>query len=1858
VTHVQPIRSLAIVNRGEAAMRCIRAVKSLRLQEGSDLRVIALYTAADRDASYVRHADEAVQLPARGSAVRAYLDHELLLETLRRVGAEAVWPGWGFVAEDPAFADGLKAAGIRFLGPSGDTMRALGDKIASKELAERCGVPVIAWSGGVVGDEAAARRAAERLGYPVVLKASAGGGGRGIRVVRRVEEIADAFRSARGEAEHAFGDGRLFCERLLRGGRHVEVQIAADQQGNVIALGCRDCSVQRRHQKVMEEAPPPGLPASLLDALRRAAVELARTVRYCGVGTVEFLVRTPDHYFLEMNPRLQVEHGITEEITGVDLVQLQIRIARGEALPCLAPVERGCAIEARVCAEDPDAGFLPSPGRIARFDPALGPRVRVDTGVVAGSAVPSEFDSLIAKVIASGDTREEARARLIDALRDLDLVVEGGSTNKGYLLEVLESDGFARGGVHTGWLDEWNERKSGARPHAAEGLALAGVLAYIEARDRLRESFYSDPESVTYDKIPASTGQEIDLCHAGHPYRLKVYASGAHEYRVEHQGRVASVRLTSVREHSARVAVGDRSLRALHDVTEGNIRVELEGAVHNYGRRMAGQVVAAAPSMVIAVHVAPGDRVEAGACLGVLEAMKMEIRCDAPVSGTVTEVRARAGQQVAAGDVLAVIDPGAQPQAHEPAAIPLKFPAERDPLAILFRDTDGAPGAPDLERAASCAAADRRAAVSALCQELRRIVLGYDVHPLRAAALLALLDAPLGGALPPELLGELGGLAAELAVFADLEELFTPFPRRGEAGELDRSNDAWMRLFVRRMGARGAGVPEGYLSALKRVLSRYDERLARLEPGVDLERAVLRMFSAQRPSPTRTALVAALLRRVMELAARGAVPGTPELRETLARIAALRGQVPDSLADLALDADAAVVERAALEKDSGRTARTLERWLAAGPAPVLPPDDLLAAIALAPPRCQREIEGWLDEAPEDSRRRALGLAAYVRRLYAAPKPRAHRLGSAGRAHRVELEDGRVVLLQVVQAGALAAAASSLCAALSDAGPARGVAELLVSIPGGADREALCAAAEQAARLHLRRGRLTLTLLSPRQSAWHETFEPAAEGAVRRRELFGVHPEAARRIELERYRSFALERLPGPEGVYCFVGENREVPEDVRAFVLSDVVAPPQDREAGGTFTEVFERAFYEATRSLRSVLVARDPARRLKWNRIVLFLAHPVEVAPASVTALVGKLQPAARHLGLERVTVRARFAGAGGAGNPVEQEIVISDRSGGRLDVTWREPHRTPLMPVTDYQRRVVAARRRGLVHPYEIIEMLAPREGRPVEAGGTSQTRASPLPPGTFEEHDLAEGGGASAVSVAGRAPGANQAGIVFGVISTPTAKVPEGMRRVLLLSDPTRDLGALAAPECDRIVAALDLAERLRIPVEWVAVSSGARIAMDSGTENLDATARVVRRIVTFTQGGGTIHVIVAGVNVGAQSYWDALATMLQHTRGILIMTPRAAMVLTGRAALAASGSVSAEDETSIGGYERVMGPNGQAQFYAESLADAFRLLHEHYQYTYVVPGERGPRALVTGDPRGRDLLATPYPGDGFATVGELFDERTNPGRKRAFSMRALMSAVVDGDGGHLERWRNMAGGETAIVWDAHLGGHPICMVGVESRNVVRWRDRSPDGPAEYNGGTLFPRSSKKVARAINGASGNRPVVVLANLCGFDGSPESMRELQLEHGAEIARAVVNFSGKLLFLVVSRYHGGAYVVFSRALNPGLRAMAVEGSYASVIGGGPAAAVVFPREVERRASRDPRVRAATARLSTPATAEELDAVDRLLSEVRLEKQAELAGEFDRIHSVERALAVGSLEAIVPARAVREHLIRCLEVQP
>jgi acetyl-CoA carboxylase carboxyltransferase component len=676
-----------------------------------------------------------------------------------------------------------------------------------------------------------------------------------------------------------------------------------------------------------------------------------------------------------------------------------------------------------------------------------------------------------------------------------------------------------------------------------------------------------------------------------------------------------------------------------------------------------------------------------------------------------------------------------------------------------------------------------------------------------------------------------------------------------------------------------------------------------------------------------------------------------------------------------------------------------------------------------------------------------------------------------------------------------------------------------------------------------------------------------------------------------------------------------------------------------------ERMGLQALAAMRQALTGFSSRERPVANRIVLYAAPPWRIPRESWPALAESFVPLADGVGLEKVVLRVRIPEPGGQLH--DSVLHLEGMGGGGVTVRERPPGDEPVRPLTRYRQKVLRAERFGVPYPYEIVRMLAAEPG--TSAG---------FPPGQFVEHDLGADGTLLPVD---REPGGNVANVVVGLLTSYTTKVPGGMTRVALLSDPTRGLGNLAEPECRRIVAALELAEKLRVPVEWFAVSSGALIAMDSGTENMDWIADVLRALIEYTQRGGEVNIIVTGINVGGQPYWNAEATMLMHTKGILVMTPASAMVLTGKQALDFSGGVSAEDNFGIGGFDRVMGPNGQAQYWAPTFEEACHLLMRHYDHSFVVPGERFPRRAKTTDPIGRDVRESPLAGTAgsdLQVVGDIFSATRNLERKNPFDIRSVMRAVSDTDAEPLERWAGWRGAETSVVWDAHVGGIPVCMLGLESRTLARRGFVPADGPSSYTPGTLFPQSSRKMARAVNAASGNRPLVVLANLSGFDGSPESMRRWQLEYGAEIGRAVTNFDGPIIFVVISRYHGGAFVVFSKRLNASLEIAAIEGSYASVIGGAPAAATVFAREVRARSENDPRVARIREGMSVTSGGE-LAALRAKLShvmdDVRSEKLGEVADEFDARHTIQRALSVGSVDRIIPAAGLRPYVVDALE---
>ncbi|MGX6600942.1 ATP-binding protein [Micromonosporaceae bacterium Da 78-11] len=1818
---------VAIVNRGEAAMRLIHAVRDLSAETGTRIETIALYTDADRTATFVREADVAYSLGL--AADRPYLDHAVLEKALVETRADAAWVGWGFVAEDPAFAELCEKIGVTFVGPSAEAMRKLGDKIGSKLIAEQVGVPVAPWSRGEVATLADALRAGDEIGYPLMLKATAGGGGRGIRMVASGADLTEAYERTSQEALRAFGSGVVFLERLVTGARHVEVQVIADGQGTAWALGVRDCSVQRRNQKVIEESASPVLSAEQTAELKSSAVRLALAVDYRGAGTVEFLYHPGEKLFafLEVNTRLQVEHPITEITTGTDLVKLQLHVAGGGRLEGEQPTESGHAVEARLNAEDPDRGFAPSPGRIARLVLPAGPGIRVDTGVSEGDTIPAVFDSMIAKIIAYGRDRNEALARLRRAMAETTVIIDGGATNKSFVLDLLDQPEVIDASADTGWIDRVRDQgRLVSHRHSAIALAAAAIEAYQDeeevSRQRLLATAHGGRPQVQHE-----VGRPLDLKLRGVGYRVSVARVGQKRFRVGISGGgdvyPADVEIERFDAHSGRITVNGHRFR-LVSATFGPVHtIEVDGVTHRISGDEGGVVRSPAPALVVATPLSVGDEVDAGAPILVLESMKMETVLRAPFRARVRECPVSVGSQVETGSPLMRLEPladDADEQAEGTAAI-----AEID-----------LPAAP-----ADTSPADR---VAHGLRDLRGLLLGFDVDPQQRKHLLAgylTARAELGD---PPLPGELD----LLKVFADLSEL----SRNKPAGEVEvepgspvHSPREYFHSYLQSLDVERAGVTEAFQAKLQQMLAHYG--VTDLDRTPELEDAVFRIFVAQQRMSGDVAVVSELLRQWLagappleSLSERAGLTLEHLVEATQVRFPAVsdlaRGVVFRWFAQPLLRRNRATVY-AAVRQDL--------RHLDQNPDAPDRPERIQAMVASAEPLVRligRRIgRPGRDHAPllEVLTRRYYGNRALSE--VTTTEVAGCRFVTA--EHTTAQRVTRVVTT-AVDIATLPAAVDAVGTFAADVAERGLVADLYVNWDDQPDAEAMAVRLGELLAAHplpvgVRRVTTTVVGTSGAVMHHHFTFRPDGDGFAEDRLIRGLHPQIAQRLQLQRLREFDLTRLPSAdEEIYLFKAVAKTNPADERLIAMGQVRDLTPLREADGRLVALpsVEDAITAGLDAIRNIQAQRPQNKRFDTNRIMMYVWPATELTADELNALVQRILPTTAGAGLEEVQFVARQSNAAGELTEVAVRITLDPGNGATLYVD--KPSTEPVQPLDDYRQKVLRAARRGNVYPYELTGQLTGPDGR-------------------FTEHDLDESGVLVPVD---RPKGRNAAAIVAGVITTPTVRHPEGVTRVVLLGDPTKALGALSEPECSRVIAALDLAERLQLPLEWFALSAGARISMSSGTENMDWVAAALKRIVTFTQAGGEINIVVAGINVGAQPYWNAEATMLMHTKGILVMTPDSAMVLTGKQSLDFSGGVSAEDNFGIGGYDRVMGPNGQAQYWAPTLTAARDVLMSHYDHTYVVPGESGPRKATTTDPADRDVSGFPHPttGSDFTTVGQIFSTAHNPDRKKPFDIRTVMRALSDQDHPVLERWAGMADADTSAVQDVHIGGRPVCLIGVESRSVPRRGFPPTDGPDTYTAGTLFPRSSKKTARAINAASGNRPLVVLANLSGFDGSPESMRKLQLEYGAEIGRAIVNFEGPIVFCVISRYHGGAFVVFSKALNPNMTVLALEGSFASVLGGAPAAAVVFSGEVNNRTATDPRVTGLQAQVSAASGAERASLNARLAevqSAVRAEKLGEVAAEFDRVHSIQRAVEVGSVDTIISAAELRPRIIEAIE---
>ncbi len=645
------LQTVLIANRGEIALRVIGTCRRL------GITTVAIHTDLDAAAPHVREADRAVRVPS-------YLDIDAVVAAARGSGADAVHPGYGFLSERAAFARALEDAGIRLVGPSAAVMDAMGRKDAAREIAEKAGVPVV--PAYEVSTSSTTQGTADHLEFPVLVKAAAGGGGKGMRVVRSAEEYADAVAAAAREAEHAFGDATLLVEKYVERGRHIEVQVLGDDHGSVVHLFERDCSTQRRHQKVLEEAPAPTISEATRSEVTRAAVALAREVGYSGAGTVEFLLDddTGAAYFLEMNTRLQVEHPVTElavEVAGArpDLVELQLHVAAGRPLDFSQDDVRlvGHAIEARVYAEDAYAGFLPQAGRAGFVHWPHGDGIRVDAALESGGVVSTAYDPMLGKVIAAGATREQARRRLLTALDDTAIL--GLTTNTGFLRALVATAAFADAGIDTAWLD-----RTDLPAPPLDGAGVAAAYAELLHHEETTAGSAWRADGWRAGGVPGP-GHLPDL-----PAGRTAVRTGARTALVDGV-RVVEVARTDHAEGVTRLVLRTGAGDHVAWVQRRSDAVEVVDAGHRTAITRpdpftvaladpgAGSITAPMPGTVLDLDVAVGDTVSAGQRLGAMEAMKMELALTAPFAGTVVAVGAAVGEQVALGTVLIEVEPTA-----------------------------------------------------------------------------------------------------------------------------------------------------------------------------------------------------------------------------------------------------------------------------------------------------------------------------------------------------------------------------------------------------------------------------------------------------------------------------------------------------------------------------------------------------------------------------------------------------------------------------------------------------------------------------------------------------------------------------------------------------------------------------------------------------------------------------------------------------------------------------------------------------------------------------------------------------------------------------------------------------------------------------------------------------------------------------------------------------------------------------------------------------------------------------------------------------------------------------------------------
>jgi acetyl/propionyl-CoA carboxylase alpha subunit/acetyl-CoA carboxylase carboxyltransferase component len=1790
---------VALVGQGVDTSRIARALRELELGTGRRFRTLAVVEAHGSGSIVKRSADDVVELPP---GLRLHQATEVA-PLLAARGVTAVVPGLGSSEPILPWAKRAKAEGWHLIGPGVSCLRRWLEPLRLRETAQSLGIATVPWSGKVLHSLDEVREHAARLGFPVLLRAPTTVQ-TGLGVARNAAELEATFAAAVERSSRAADSnaGGVLLERLLPGVRRLEVPVVSFPDGRRWILDVIDASLRRRDGSVMVEAPAPGLDPAIERKIRAAVAQFAEVLRHEHVGTMAVLHRpgTTEVTFLGYDFGRGGEHAAAEMLRGIDLAKLRVALGLGLPLPGGdPPAPRGHAMAAqlRVAAFESDPVLM-------HFRPASGPGVRTDSVARDGDRLSPHV--AVAEIIAHGTDRSEALARLRGALAESAYIVRGGETSMSALLQVTRSPELEAGPVVVDWwIEHLREGDLRSRQYAAEALLVAAVDAHGSEHAEDQKEFVASAARGRPDTRPP-TPRAVELELDGRVHQLVVTALDVDRYEVATEAGPVQLRFERGMGPE-RVMMGGGTRYAITTSRSGRVHeVLVDGEPHRIVHRAGVVVRTDAPAIVVGVHVAEGDEVRAGAPLATLETMKMELTVTSQHGGRVRRVLVQRGHQVSPSQPLVWLSSAGPPPSSERSRV--------DFGPLVHRSTPPPP-----------------------LEVLQAFFRGFEVTLDSAQEAAQLVDPS----------ADLGPL---VAAFVRLLELGPSSPETEDApdGGLRLGYGEYLGSFVTSWDARS--LPQTFLSRLQRAAEAYGA--TSLERTTDLVEALFRLHMAMARRSEIVVCLLGLLGRQLE-----ANP-PPELgyeyRTLLDRLIALTQSILPEVCE---------------------TARAVQYRLFDGPhlarLRAEHREDMEAALQMLEAGSYREAVERLVSGPltvtsqlvrpgviQSSGQRAAYLEVLLRRYY-----RSRRLSTDDfevldpegpwLCTRVEEEgsaDGRIIVGWLGDGHTL-----------GDQGAVLGAHLRRWSGPVGLELVMLRHEAPSPSEDRLRQllSRLDLPpsvdrvvfILGPSPDEAESNASAACRTFVRGPGGFEpyragtLHPMVAERLGIDRLANFDLELIADDGDLHAFIGTGKGQPEDRRIFVYAEVRDLTAVRDESGRlmgFPEL-EQVCAEALACLRRIRRGISQRERTETNRLELYLRPPIGEDREALAKTVRDLAPATIGLGLEEIRVHAR------APDGERSVLRLSNPSGLGVEVRTEQPTSEPIPLMSTYQQNVAKLRRRGLTHPYDLARRLTPDE-----TGATPE-----LPRGHLQEFDLDPDTGR--LVAVDRPPGENQSNIIVGRITTFTDTIPEGMTRVALFGDPSRAMGALAEPECRRIIAALDLAEELDVPAEWYAVSGGAEISKQRGTETMDWISAVLRRIIDFTHQGRELNVVVCGINVGAQSYWNAEATMLMHTKGILVMVPGSAMVLTGKQTLDFSGGISAEDNLGIGGYDRIMGPNGQAQYFAEDLVAAGKLLLRHYAHTYRVPGERFPRRRPTIDPVERDVRASPHgPAEGstFTTVGDVFSRERNPGRKRPFDIRSVMRAVADQDHPPLERWRDMRDAETVVTWDAHLGGRPVALLGIESHPIKRVGHVPGDGPQVWTAGTFVPQSSRKMARSINAASCNRPLVILANLSGFDGSPESIRKRQLEYGAEIGRAVVGFDGPIVVTVVSRFHGGAFVVFSNRLHDNMEIFALEGTYASMIGGAPAAAVVFARELSKRIGADPRVveaEEAVKRASGPDKAAAGVRLRHARGSAHAEHLAQLAKEYDDIHSVERAQRVGSVHHIIPPERLRPELVAAVE---